>query len=318
MCDANSSVKPDFFIVGAPKSGTTALYEYLKSHPDVCLSHGKEPHFFCDDFPGYQWCRNERNYLQQEFSHCRDHHKRVGEASVWYLYSSVAAANIREFNPAARIIVILRNPVDMLYSLHSQMLYNMDEDQSDFETAWRLQSERRQGRNLPPRCREPRFLQYAEVGRFGAQLQRLFNTFERQRIHVVFLDELRAEPVRVYRALLDFLGLDYDGRTEFPIVNNNRVFRSQSLQVLLQTEALPGMNLVRRLYRLLGINRIGLMRLLNRLGRRFNSAEQERPPLCAAFRQELVAEFSEDIRLTEALLGVDLQHWMEPTGTGTD
>jgi hypothetical protein len=109
--------KPNFFLVGAPKSGTTAMVQYLATHPDIFMAK-KEMHFFGGDLrfraPFYRHNLNE--YLA-EFQGCNGH-CRVGEASVWYLLSSQAASEIYAFKPAANIIVMLREPVEMLYSLY--------------------------------------------------------------------------------------------------------------------------------------------------------------------------------------------------------
>src|SRR6266545_5937438 len=135
--------RPDFFIVGAPKCGTTALNDYLKDHPEIFISARKELHFFGSDLV----FRGPRRITEQEylsfFAPAR-HEKRLGEASVWYLYSQQAAAEIKAFSPAARIIIMLRNPVDMMYSLHSQRLYNGRETISDFAKA--LATEEMHGR----------------------------------------------------------------------------------------------------------------------------------------------------------------------------
>ena len=113
--------KPDFFIVGAPKCGTTALYTYLKQHPEIFMSPQKEPQFFANDVLGDRrhtctWAE----YLSC-FAAARGA-KRIGEASVAYLGSPCAPKQIKMFNPAAKIIIMLRNPVDMMHSLHNQRL----------------------------------------------------------------------------------------------------------------------------------------------------------------------------------------------------
>ena len=138
--------RPNFFILGAPKCGTTALSEYLREHPRAFVSQPKEPHYFCGDFDYYYapGQRSEEHYLRL-FDAATDDHLAVGEASVWYLYSADAARNIAAFDPATRVIVMLRNPVDLVPSLHSQLLYMLDEDEPDPARAWELQEARRRG-----------------------------------------------------------------------------------------------------------------------------------------------------------------------------
>ncbi|NLF38083.1 sulfotransferase, partial [bacterium] len=102
---------PDFFIVGAPKSGTTALHAYLGRHPSIFVPARKEPHFFGSDIVSPAFVRDRDAYLSLFAGATTE--ARVGEASIWYLYSKRAAREIKEFNPDARIIIMLRNPVDM-------------------------------------------------------------------------------------------------------------------------------------------------------------------------------------------------------------
>jgi hypothetical protein len=120
------AVKPNFFIVGAPKCGTTALYEYLQPHPRIFLSRIKEPHYFARDLGSYPRIKTAQEYAGI-FAESTSEHLALGEASVYYLRSAVAIPLIREFNPAARLIAMFRNPVDMVYSLHSQLLYVSEE-----------------------------------------------------------------------------------------------------------------------------------------------------------------------------------------------
>jgi len=116
---------PNFFIVGAPKCGTTAWVEYLESHPDICFSSAKEPHFFNTDFPGFRWANSLDEYLLF-FNECEGT-KVIGEASVQYLYSNDSAKNIAGISPSAKILIFLRSPSSFLRSYHNQLLINCDE-----------------------------------------------------------------------------------------------------------------------------------------------------------------------------------------------
>ncbi|MBA2556652.1 MAG: hypothetical protein H0V12_04785, partial [Chloroflexi bacterium] len=145
--------RPDFFIPGAPKSGTSSMYEYLRQHPEIYLPSLKEPRHFCpdqdsgSDRDGLFFVRDRDEYLAL-YAGVRGE-KRIGDASVQYLYSRVAAERIREFNPDARFIVMLRNPVHMAYSLHGQRLAGGGEDIEDFGEALEAEADRREGRRLP-------------------------------------------------------------------------------------------------------------------------------------------------------------------------
>ena len=133
--------KPNLFILGAPKCGTTALRDYLGSHPEVFSCAPDEPHFFSTDLVGRSTELSEKQYLRKYFSGVKKHHKIIIDKSTWYLYSKNAVSNILRFNPDSKFIVMVRNPVDMDYSLHSQLLWTGEEDISDFETSWHLQDD---------------------------------------------------------------------------------------------------------------------------------------------------------------------------------
>ena len=108
--------RPDVFIVGAPKCGTTAMAEYLESHPEIYMAKKEMNVFGADLRFGAQFYRRDLQAYLEEFD-TRNGEERAGEASVWYLFSRHAAAEIKAFNPDARIIIMLREPAEMLYSL---------------------------------------------------------------------------------------------------------------------------------------------------------------------------------------------------------
>lgn len=128
--------RPNFFIIGAPKCGTTSLDNWLGAHPAVFLSPMKEPHYLSTDLAN----RSVTNAAQYEklFQNVSDVHIAVGEASTWYLYSINAVSNIELAYPDARYIVITRNPVDMAHSLYHHNLRVLREDRATFEEAWSL------------------------------------------------------------------------------------------------------------------------------------------------------------------------------------
>jgi len=178
---------PDFFIIGAPKCGTNALYSYLKEHPQVYMPDLKEPQYFSRDFPDLAQVDSQDAY-ERLFAPAPAGAV-LGEASVWYLYSDAAVPAIREANPAARFIAILRNPIDAAHSLHTQFLRSLKESEDDFETAWNLQEERRHGRKLPRYCPEPRCVQYQEAHSFGLQVQRLMERVPADQLKVLIFEE---------------------------------------------------------------------------------------------------------------------------------
>ena len=228
-----SRPRPNFFIICAPRCGTTAMSEYLRGHPGIGFSDPKEPHFFAADLPGIRVCDTEEQYVNGCFSHLSGKTwDAIGEGSVWYLYSREAVERILEYNPGSKFVVMVRNPVDMVRAFHEKAIESLDEDQIDFESAWRLQSQRRRGRNIPRRCREPSILQYGKIAKLGEQIDRLHTLVSKDRLHIIVFDDFINETPRVYRDLLQFLGVQNDGRTEFPRINEGRRVRYRWLYEL--------------------------------------------------------------------------------------
>ena len=167
---------PDFFLVGAPKCGTTSLAQWLSEHPEVFFSPVKEPHFFNTDASNRKI--RSRDAYAALFSGVESRHLAVGEGSVWYLYSDAAVPRILEANSRARFIVMLREPIAMLRSLYLQQRWAGNENAGSLEEAWRLQDARRAGRKVPLLCANPDQLQYGRICSLGWQVDRLLGRAE--------------------------------------------------------------------------------------------------------------------------------------------
>jgi hypothetical protein len=139
---------PDFCIVGAPKCGTTALASYLGAHPAIFMSPIKEPNYFCFDAPRRRVVDSLEMY--SSLFEPAAHWKICGEASTSYLFSNKTVPAILDSNPAANIIAMVRNPLEMVVSDHAQKVYNLQENEPDFEKAWRLSPETGEGTDGEP------------------------------------------------------------------------------------------------------------------------------------------------------------------------
>lgn len=296
--------RPNFFIVGAPKCGTTALSEYLRQHSQVYMTEPKEPHYFAEDFDGHRPIRNEKAYLEL-FRNVKDTHKAIGEGSVWYLYSKTALENIYAFNPHARIIAMLRNPIDVVPSLHRQHLVSMYEDVQNIEQAWNLQHTRLDGLSIPRLCRQPELLQYGPICCFSNQIEKLMEIFPKEQIQIILFDDFVSHARRTYISVLDFLGLEDDGRNEFPKINESSVLRESWLGLLPRYVPVGVRNLITNMR----FNPI--LRLIPALGDRVFKQSKPRSPLDPVFRHELIEYYREDIKRLENLIGRDLGHWLK-------
>src|SRR5205814_1654929 len=127
------------------------------------------------------------------FKDARDD-QHAGEASPWYLYSKSAAQEIREFEPTARAIIMLRNPVDVMYGQHSQLVFNQREDVTDFAQALAAEDDRRAGHRLPADAIRPEALYYRQSVQFPEQIERYRDVFGADRVHYIVFDDLVADP----------------------------------------------------------------------------------------------------------------------------
>lgn len=302
--------RPDFFIVGAFKCGTTALYQYLREHPQVFMPFHKEPLFFGEDLTRRYGRMTRAEYLAL----FRDAvpGQRVGEASAWYLYSSSAAREIHDFVDDARIIVMLRNPVDVMYAQHSQLLFNAQENLASFSEALDAEPERRRGERLPPGPVRRETLFYRESVRFADQLSRYFDVFPKDRIHVVVYEDFRDRTEEAYRGVLDFLGVDTAFTPSFSIANPNKRVRFPRLQRLIYQPPAPLLRAVPALRRHPIVHRLrdALVGL--------NSSARRRRPMDPALRRLLLSEQQPAIERLGSLIGRDLSSWTaelaEPSG----
>lgn len=296
------SRRPNFFHVGVFKGGSTALYEALRRHPQIYMPFHKEPLYFGDDLTR----RYGRMTLDDYLRLFRDAKagQRIGEASTWYLYSTTAAREIKEFSPDAQILVLLRNPVDVMYAQHNQLLFNAMETISDFGEALEAEDDRRAGRRLPEWPINTENLFYRHSVRFAEQLERYFDVFGRDRVHVMLFDDLTRDGAAVVHGVLEFLGVDPALAAVPPKANENRRVRSPRLQrlIFMPRALMPLAPMLRRF----PLVRAMRTRLLN-----MNSEARPRAAMDAALRRRLLDEQAPEIDKLGRLIGRDLSAWLE-------
>jgi hypothetical protein len=291
--------RPNLFIVGAPRCGTGSLWSYLKGHPEIFMSEEKELYFFDRDLRSEEWQPPPLQQYLQHFAAAGDQTK-LGEASPSYLRSRCAATAIKAFNPSAQIIIMLRNPVDVMYSLHSEALHGR-EAILDFERALQTDTNRR-GRDL---------VGYREFVDFPEQVRRYFDAFGRENVHTIIYDDLKEDSARVCQNTLRFLGVRVDFAASFPHVNHNRQVRYERVHKVLTQRAGD-------LRRIAGVlpqwlrSRIALS-LFNS-----NAVVRLRPPMRPELRERLQEEFKPKIGELSKLLGRDLSGWIHESYNGPE
>jgi Sulfotransferase domain len=299
--------RPDVFIVGAPKSGTTAMDQYLAAHPQIFMAQ-KEMHTFGADLHfGPQFYRRDLDAYLAEFA-SRNGELHAGESSVWYLFSKQAAAEIRAFNPQARIIIMLREPAEMLYSLYAQFRFDGNEPLPTFEEALAAEEDRRAGRRISRQTYFAQGLVYRDTARYADQVQRYFDTFGREQVHVIIYDDLKADVRATYCRVLKFLGVDATRiETDFKVINGNKSVKHSALRgflndPLVRSTALTiGRHLPRPVF-------TALHDVERRLWK-FNSRPEQRQTLAPEVQAQLQREFAPEVERLSHLLGRDLTPW---------
>ena len=292
-------MKPNFLIVGAPKCGTTALWRYLNDHPDVFMSPRKDMHFFGSDL---DFTKRSR-FSQQEYEHffVDAHQKAIGEASVWYLYSQKAAQEIAAYQPDMKIIIMVRDPIQIMYAHYTQLKLNGlgDEDIPTFAQALAAQEDRKKGLRIPRHNTLPSALLYTEVARLSVQIQRYMDHFPKENILVLFQEDMKKDMHKMYIHTLEFLGVDPQFSTEFTRINSHKEVRSEGFRRLIGAIPQPLKNYIPQDFR----------ERFRKLVRKYNTRHAKRPPLDPQLERALRKDFDEEIRLLSALIERNIDHW---------
>ncbi|HEY2216547.1 MAG TPA: sulfotransferase [Solirubrobacteraceae bacterium] len=226
---------PDFFIVGHPKSGTSALYQMLRTYRQIHMPR-KEPSFFVPEL----WPQRSRKYANgiEDYLAFFDEagpDQLIGEATTAYLWSHGAAQRIAAVQPDARIIAILREPASFLRSLHLQFIRSNVETERDLRKAIELDSLRLQGKRLPPNSTRPQALVYSEHVRYVEQLRRYHDAFPREQVLVLIYEDFRADNEGTVREVLSFLGLEDAPAPELIEANHASGVRSPRINELVRS-----------------------------------------------------------------------------------
>lgn len=281
---------PDFFIIGAPKCGTTSVYDFLRAHPAAFMPKFKEPQYFCSDLTEVQQIKTESRYLSLFNRAKRD--QIIGEASVWYLYSKAAVQAILVKNPNAKFIVVLRDPLKAVISFHNNSVISLVEKHEDFAEAW---GEHKRNAGTP-------MTDYSGVYKFAEQLERLYMLVPKQQVKIVLLEQLKANPEDHYNSITDFIGLPRRAVIDYPHMNAARQWDNQMVRRYLinpQPSVRAAMQLFKRTFNALGIKPLIALQWL------FTTAGENKP-LADSFRQILKCEFAQDVSRLKKEFGLSI------------
>ncbi len=303
---------PNVYLIGAPKAGTTSLSQWMSQHPDLYFCQPKEPGFWASDYPGVREVRGfptrekyEALFAGPEAS--KASHRADG--STTYLYSQEAVpAIVAEIGDTARFIVALRNPAELVVSFHRLQQLRLNEDEPDFETAWKRNLE---GRLPGTDLLDPKLVDYSMVGSLGAAVSRLLEVVDRSRVHFIRFEDLRDHPEQVWRDLTKFLDLPEDPIPSFEVHNaSTRTYRSSTLHRFRQRPPALLAGPIRRL-RHMSLRSSRFKNLKRALWWR----EQPKPNVSPEMKAALAAHFAGDVALLAELTGEDLSSWAgRPSG----
>lgn len=293
----NNLITPNFFIVGAAKSGTTSLWMYLKQHPEIFMPESvanKEPSYFCDTY-GFN---NYTQYLNLFKSGAK--YKAIGEASHAYLTSPESASWIRREVPNAKIIIVLRNPAERAYSLYRWMVSHGYEAIFPFEKALYIEPERKC--NLSLLKKMPQYIcnyMYFESGLYYEQIYRYYKEFPLEQIKVILLDDLKQKPVEITQSIYEFLGVNNE---ILPLikVHNKVEYRPAFINAHFRLRGLQNGSKNRRLARLFAF--------LSKSNLEFGKVSW--PKMSDATKLDLVSRYSDDVNKTGKLINRDLRSWL--------
>ena len=295
---ADHKIMPNFLIVGAAKAGTTSLYAYLRQHPEIFMPEWKELSFFIGDPCGLLHRVKKARYYFKVFADAQKY-KAVGEASTGYLFDEAAAEMIRDKLGLIKIIIMLRDPVAMSYSLYNHQVRKEGETCATFESALAAEENRRQSVDFKQRC----YGWYANYyyyhrGLYFGQVKRYLVTFGEDRVKIILFDELAAATLKVVQDLYKFLGVDdrfvpqikvhnpAGGIISIPRFWEDTGLFSKTYQFLISK------NVFKK-----------IPHLIRNIGRKPPS------PINPATAHDLRQRFHNDICRLEELIGKDLSHW---------
>lgn len=297
---------PNFLIIGAAKSGTTALYHYLKQHPQIFFSARKEPHYFSYTQTSKQ-TNGPSHYVKNAITDFYEYkslfddangYLAVGEASPTYLYIPEAGWRIKELIPSVKMIAILRNPVERAYSAYMHLVRDNLEVVKSFEEGLSLE-ETRIRNNWGP------IYHYKKCGLYGEQLARFYELFSPAQILVLRHEEFELDPHSILERIYSFLEIktDFRANTSFrPNVSGNpRSIILQNCFKLLFDKP----NLIRT------VSRKVLPETMRwKVTSNLRNSNLEKSTMKDTTRKELINYFSSDIESLSHLLNEDFSGWL--------
>ena len=282
-------MKVGIFIVGAPKAGTTSLHYYLNEHPEILMSSVKEPDFFSDKEivdQGLYYGTTRINTSQKYhnlFQEKKDA-KIFGESSVSYLFYPEVPKRIKEYNTDAKIIIMLRNPVDRAFS-HYLMDFRLGLLSDEFEDVFN----KKEGL---------KFQQYFLLGNYYSQVKRYYDEFSKENVHIIWYSDFKKDAEKEIQKVFKFIGIDLDYKVNFETVHNSF--------------SMPKNKIIRKIYSVIWLRKL-LSFLLPSTFVRFTKStlfkKRSKPKITTESSKTFTEYYLDDICKLEELLSINLSEW---------
>jgi hypothetical protein len=294
---------PNLFIVGAQKCGTTAVAEYMRSYPEIFVPLQKEPWFWGEDL--------ERNFNKIDRAYYESMYQESGaakyllDASPLYIKSTSFIHEIQAGVDNPKIIVMLRNPIELVYSLFFQLKYNREKNAKVFPIALSLQEDRKNNPTLTSEFLFPINSQYIEIGKNCHQVIKLIEVFGIKNVHIVLFDDLKEDSSREYKKVLKFLELPEVEPESYKIINPHKVSRTKSLNKL-ATSPPKWMGTLSSIL----FSKETRWKIRQYIKNK-NTIYTTREKMTDETKNYLTQAFKEEIESLSTLLDRDLSHWVD-------
>ena len=287
---------PDFFIIGAPKSGSTSLFKYLSEHPNVLMSEIKGPHYFASDINDDNRIKKKRDYLKL-FKKKNKDQTVIGEASVLYLCSKKAIKRIAKKLPHSKLIIILRNPIDVVQSWHAEMIWSRLEYNENFENAWIDNIS--DGDREKNKCIK---LDYKNIFRYGEQIDRVFKYFSKKNVKIIYYEDFSSSTKKTYMEITNFLNIPNYEKNSFIKHNTYKYYKNKSLQDFLAHPPVYIIKILNYVKIKFNIKRIGLFKKILQ----YNTYNPKKPKISNFLKNSIIEKYNDDVNHLSKILEKDL------------
>ena len=297
--------KPNFFIIGGPKCGTTSIYQYLRKHPNIFMPEIKGPHYYATDLGDYRPIKSYRDYLKL-FDRVNNNHKAVGEASALYLFSRDAAKSLHNSYLDAKIIILIRNPIEVARSWHNEVIWGFKEKIKNFNEAIRIshhENYKKQFANEPA----PQIFNYSQIAMFGEQIEQYYKYFSKSQILIINFDDFLSNTRKVHDSILRFLGVEKDKIVTYKVYNSYKIYRSVLIQKFITHPPRLLVRFLNQFKRIFGISRLNIFKFILEV----NKKNIKKLDIDEQVKTILKENYKDDIKKLSRIISKDLGHWLE-------